>query len=198
MAYIGQCLLIHEYKPHKVGVLNSYSVLLIPKNASSWLRYNLLGTAQSIEHFNRNTVCVLRDPLDRWTSGVAEFLSSPGGKYVSTEQVLESFIVHNTALDLHTLPQNKFVSKLDESATMWFYLDQQFTENFFTWASDNRLTVHNKSTKKINNTVDIATKSKLVEYYKDLANKDSELKNKLLDFYKEDFDLIQRVKFYGK
>jgi hypothetical protein len=41
-------------------------------------------------------------------------------------------------------------------------------------------------------------KSDLIKYYRDLINQYSFLKNKIKYFYQEDFDLIERVNFYGK
>ena len=52
--------------------------------------------------------------------------------------------------------------------------------------------------KKLNVSERDPIKSDLVKYYRDLINQYSFLKNKIKYFYQEDFDLIERVNFYGK
>jgi hypothetical protein len=203
------------------SVKNTYMIVCIPKNASTWLGSTLKVKGQITKSFNiHNKVCILRDPIERWLSGVAQYLSSePGKRTRNKAQVLDFFIsakegVTSTGLqvnavgpngseglDNHTIPQNRFVSKFisksDESSTTWFYLDDQFTENFYTWASNNKITIP-RYEKKINVSERDPIKSDLVKYYRDLINQYSFLKNKIKYFYQEDFDLIERVNFYGK
>lgn len=213
-------LLINEYCDNEMfDVKNSYMVVCIPKNASSWLEKNL-GIVEHTESLHTKKVCVLRDPIERWASGVAEYLSSIPGRQRNERLILEYFKkakegVTNyglkvkalgtngtEGLDIHTKPQNRFVSKFisksDESSTTWFYLDEQFTENFCTWASNNKLTIPYKHKKKINVTEKNTTKSDLIKHYLDLVSQDDFLQSKIKYFYQEDFDLIKRVEFYGK
>ncbi len=200
------------------SVKNTYMIVCIPKNASSWLERNLGRELKRTESSHTNKVCVLRDPIERWASGIAEYLESFPGRERNERLVLEFFINAketvlsnglpakigsngSDGLDIHTKPQNRFVSKFisksDESSTTWFYLDDQFTENFFTWASNNKITIP-RYEKKINVSERDPIKSDLVKYYRDLINQYSFLKNKIKYFYQEDFDLIERVNFYGK
>jgi len=136
------------------SVKNSYMIVCIPKNASTWLGSTLKVKGQITKPINTHKVCILRDPIERWLSGVAQYLSSgPGQRTRNKAQVLDFFISAkegigpngSEGLDDHTVPQNRFVSqfisKSDESSTTWFYLDDQFTENFFTWTSNNKITI---------------------------------------------------------
>jgi hypothetical protein len=203
------------------SVKNSYMIVCIPKNASTWLGTTLKVKGQIIKPVNTHKVCILRDPIERWLSGVAQYLSTGLGQRTRNKaQVLDFFISAkegvtsnglkvkamgtngSEGLDDHTIPQNRFVSKFisksDESSTTWFYLDNQFTENFFTWASNNKITIPRRYEKKMNVSERDPIKSDLVKYYRDLLNQYSFLKNKIKYFYQEDFDLIERVNFYGK
>lgn len=214
-------LFINEYYDNEMSdVKNSYMVVCIPKNASSWLEKNLGIQVPSTKLSNINKVCVLRDPIERWVTGVTEYSYSNQGRIKREKDIYDFFVQAkegftstglkvnaigrdgSEALDIHTVPQNrfvsKFISKLDESSTIWFYLDEQFTENFFTWASDNKLTIPNKHVKKINVTEKNHDKLAYIKYYRDLFSKDDFLQSKVKYFYQEDFDLIERVKFYGK
>ena len=208
-------LLINEYCDNEMfNVKNSYMVVCIPKNASSWLEKNL-GIVERTESSHTNKVCVLRDPIDRWATGVAEYATSYPGRERNQRLILEFFIKAKETvlsnglkakvgsngaegLDVHTKPQNRFISRINESSTTWFYLDEHFTENFFSWVSDNKLTIPNKHVKKLNFTEKNTRKSDLIKHYLDLFSKDDFLQSKVKYFYQEDFDLIERVKFYGK
>jgi len=211
-------IFINEYSDDEMSdVKNSHMVICIPKNASTWLERNLGRELKRTESSHTNKVCVLRDPIERWASGVAEYLASFPGRERNERLVLEFFINAKETvlsnglpakigsngaegLDVHTKPQNRFVSKfipkLEESSTTWFYLDEQFTENFFSWASNKKLTIPNKYEKKENVTED-TKKLALIKYYRDLVSQDSFLMSKIKYFYQEDFDLIERVEFYG-
>ena len=212
---------IHEYYDNEMSdVKNSHMVICIPKNANTWLRHNLRIKSAITNPSIINKVVVLRDPIERWASGIAEYLSSIPGRQRNERLVLDFFKkakegVTNyglkvkalgpdgsEGLDAHTKPQNRFVSKFisksEESSTTWFYLDEQFTENFFSWVADNKLTIPNKCVKKLNFTEKNTRKSDLIKHYLDLFSKDDFLQSKVKYFYQEDFDLIERVKFYGK
>jgi len=192
-----ECLLVHEYRPDYRSVLNTYSIVLIPKNASSWIKNVVVGTVQGIDHFNQNTVCILRDPIDRWTVGVAEFLMSSIGKSWTVEQVIERFLEDNECLDIHTLPQIEFVQKLDLHNTTWFYLNENFTQQFYKWTDYNRITLNRRIQHNTNSSLKNPQKLKLVKFYQDYLEKNPIAKQKILNFYKQDYDLISGVKFYG-
>lgn len=206
-----ECLFM---KGNKVHAVNSYMVICIPKNASTWLQKNLGTAVPSTKPSNINKVCVLRDPIERWASGVAEYISSTPGSERNERLVLKFFrnaretVLSNgvkakvgfngaEGLDVHTKPQNRFVSKAGDRTT-WFYLDEQFTENFFTWASAKKITIPYKHEKKINVTEKNTIKSDLAKHYLKLVSQDDFLQSKVKYFYQEDYDLIERVEFYGK
>ena len=59
---------------------SQYMYINIPKNASSWTKPNLLDHSWEFynyrtDNLDKQALVVLRDPVDRWISGIAEFLT---------------------------------------------------------------------------------------------------------------------------
>jgi hypothetical protein len=113
-----------------------YFYLNIPKNASTFTT-NLLK-ANDWSHWNlsnrdfENVIVVLRNPIDRWISGIATYLCSYilGENYGSDHfindynEATERLIFDNVIFDDHTTPQIKFISEIPGTSKRIFITPQ--------------------------------------------------------------------------
>ena len=177
----------------------------IPKNASSYISVWLINNKwQSKTYKNSDNVSeaiiVLRDPVNRWISGISQYLSS----YVVnddkiTPQIFNEF--YNLAIeriifdviwqfDDHTWPQFYFFDECLSQIKMktYFLLDNNFNNNFKKYLNlEDPINCPRNAT--TNNTFIIANK------IKDELSKNDDLVSKIKEAYEQDYDLINSVKF---
>ena len=123
-----------------------YVFVSIPKNASTWMR-NLLVNAPSTNidnlhknyYRNKQHVCILRDPIDRWISGASELLYARNNIGQKIEHFVE-FACKHICLDQHTDLQINFLDNVPLHQTVWYYFDRKRLEKkFHKWASRNNV-----------------------------------------------------------
>jgi len=100
----------------------NYFFLSTPKNASvfisSVLRQNDWNYSDLSVYSGPNVFCVIRDPVERWISGMATYISANllGENYGSEmfiddyNELVERLIFDNIVFDDHTTPQIEFVN----------------------------------------------------------------------------------------
>lgn len=114
----------------------------ISKNASSQLKSTLgqynWSSANYKNNSNTKSIVILRDPTDRWLSGMAEFLVgnySSMGNYNANLSLDEIEVAMNTKMfqnlifnfvifDGHTLPQSCYLNGLNLDDIAFFYFDK--------------------------------------------------------------------------
>ncbi len=201
---------------------SEYVYVPIPKNASCFLQYNfekILGFRHDdFTNFknldDKKYIICLRDPIDRWVSGVSEYLH----RYFINPSVNNNPIIENgyteqeffELLDLrvvakifkekiydeHTSHQHEFIP--DVSFDNMFFLNfndaaQGNFSDFFTTVL--KKDIDNYAWK--NATEEIPTKIKIMDrlnlYY--VSNK-KKLDNEFFEIYKQDYNLINSIAFY--
>ena len=194
----GECLINHNTKQFYV---------LIPKNASTWLReklpkYNfVLGNYHTDNLLEKNytPVIVLRDPVSRWTSGISEFLlrrsiiSMTSWKDHITQSLI-NLIFARIALDEHTESQSMYLEGIDTEHGIFFEHNDDLNSN---------ISYHLK-TQDITNTLDTSEKKyqstgikrEVINYFTNLLRHNKQLRQKVNDYYQVDTDLITSVKYY--
>jgi hypothetical protein len=183
--------------------------LNIPKNAStyftniladnSWLHYNLKDNARSVESF----IVVLRDPVDRWISGFATYASSwlLGEGYGSDHFVedyndlTERLIFDNITFDDHTTPQKVYVDQLLNlnKHIEYFSLNADTIKKISRYANLD-LNINEVDANVSENNYDQRQISKFI---RQRIDQNVVLKTKLIEHFKDDYALIQSVKFYN-
>jgi hypothetical protein len=182
---------------HNIFFLN------IPKNASTFLSSVLQQNNwyySSLNNFQGSKViCVLRDPIDRWISGMATYsaLYLLGKNYGSDMFVkdynilTERLIFDNIVFDDHTASQVEFVNCIpNDKEIVYFLIDNESILKKMSDYLGYKLLFNfddtNENASKNNYDTDQLTrffKSKLTE----------ELKSKLQIKYKKDYQLISYV-----
>ena len=109
----------------------------IPKNASSWTKPNLLDL--KFEFYNYHTdkldkhaMVVLRDPMERWLSGICEYFTLYH-RNIDTTQFNKAFyelLMDQVTFDDHTEKQVYFIEGLDPARCTFFLCDDTYRTAF--------------------------------------------------------------------
>jgi hypothetical protein len=175
----------------------------IPKNASSWTKPNLLDW--SWENYNYHTdnlyhktaIVVLRDPVERWISGIAEYLylyhrDWPNEAF--TQSMLD-LVFDKIAFDDHTEKQVYFVKGLDLSRCVFFWFDDTYRERFGRFLAENDMPNKYHRYEKQH----VSDLEPIRKNYKEIfanAIKDSKYLYQIEQYFKQDYKLINSVTFY--
>jgi len=194
------------YRP-KGGFLSPSNVfyLNIPKNASTYLSNILFSNGWRHFVFNEyapvtEAIVVLRDPVERWVSGFATYVSSwicsngyGSDHFVADYNWLtENLIFDNLVFDDHTTPQWQYISQLPATCQVkYFVLNQKTIVDDISAYTGQSLTVADVDA---NVSEDNYDQKQIIQFMKNRLEKKPELKNKIIERYKRDFDLIDSVK----
>lgn len=199
----------HQTKGHVFGECMSKldSELMyvhIPKNATSWTKPNLLDWDWEFFNYhtdnlkNKTALVVLRDPIDRWISGIAEYLYlyHPNIDLVHTGRAFFDLVFDKITFDDHTEKQVYFIEGLDLSRCIFFWFDDNYRKNFSNFLIQNQMPNRywNYEKQHVSNNEPIRKKFKEI-FVEALEN--SKYLHQIQQYFKQDYDLINSVKFYG-
>ena len=167
----------------------------IPKNASSFVKGVLMGArgfwhhSETLIKCNENLI-MLRDPIDRWASGIAQYL------YNSKLNIPDDEIFEKITFDDHTDLQTYFLTGVDLSNATFIKVDENLRSNLSSWMIargylTNVNIAHAYNASHSDDRATIKTK------YTKLVAENPEYMLKLKEHFKQDYELINRVKFYG-
>lgn len=195
-------------------------IVNIPKNASSylldWSRQNRwsVGSAQDFGHKIQEIIVVLRDPMERWISGFAQYVSGnvlhakrfyntdtgPGKdfQYMSAQEFItnynpltERLIFDNLELfDDHVWPQQIFFNELLPTVPRrYFYIDNEFDHRIQQY-----LGFANPGSALDRNNSDNDPDKKLIKQFINLRlDEINELRMTIVNAYSQDYELINRI-----
>ena len=184
--------------------------LSIPKNASTHLsntllangwHYHTLGNdSDRIEH----AMVVLKDPVDRWVSGVGTYISSwilgPGygsDHFVENYNNLSERLLFETLiLDDHTTPQITYIKQLEQLLpsvpVTYFKLDRFVVDNMGACITQPLKVPPVES----NVSEDHYDQQVVIDFIKKRILADFTLKAKVVARYQQDYDFINKTQFY--
>jgi hypothetical protein len=191
------------YGGGRISPDQKYFYINIPKNASSYLdqlcSYNgwpICNVAQ-INHVT--PIIVLRDPVDRWVSGITQYLHSfvlnshnvralSGQDFIAQySDIFERLLFDQVIVDDHTMPQYYFIDGIDHEKAKYFYfgptLDNEFRSEF------------NLSPVKVNENrgSDNINKQVVSAYIQQRLNNDPTLLATIKRCYQKDYTLISQA-----
>ena len=178
-----------------VDEVNDKTYIHIPKNASSFAKGVLIGSGGFWHHSetlinSSENLIVLRDPIDRWLSGITQYL------YNNKLDLSNDKIFDKITFDDHTDLQTYFLQGVDLNKSTFMFVDDNLRANLANWIYD-----HGYRTN-----VDIAIKYNASseddraitkDHYTKLLDQSPEFVLKLQQHFEEDYKLIGKVKFYG-
>jgi hypothetical protein len=178
--------------------------LNIPKNASTYITNTLLANGWQHSTVNnsdiKKCVVVLRDPIERWISGFATYVSSwiLGPGYGSDHfledynALVERFVFDTVVFDDHTTPQSVFVSQLPVTDIIYFKLNKNIINQI---GQDLNIDLETKPVDD-NQSENNYDQRQIYAHMRKCIEQDPVLKARLFEQYKNDFDLINSVQFY--
>ena len=194
-----------QYKGHVYGECMShwdseYMYVYIPKNASSWTKPNLKDFGWEFYNYHtdkldKHALVVLRDPVDRWLSGIAEYFALYHTNHDTWTTDVFNLIFDRVCFDDHTERQVKFLQGLDTDRCTFFDFNN-YRATFSQWITEhygenkyNRYEFQHVSEL-------IPTRKKVKDIFKrELEN--SKYLEQIKNFYEDDYKLINSITFYG-
>lgn len=182
----------------------------IPKNASTYLSNTLLANAWEYHTLGNDSdkithaVVALKDPVDRWISGVGTYITSwvLGPGYGSDHfvkdynQLVERFLFETLILDDHTTPQVTFIKQLEQLLPgipiTYFKLDQYIIDNIGACVVQSL----DKVTVDSNVSEDHYDQQAITRFIRSRLHADFTLKAKVVARFQEDYDFINQTQFY--
>lgn len=194
-----------------IGAFNpdgSAYIHFIPKNASSYLRSWLekelwIETTSADYILNRqykiNQLAILRDPIDRWVSGITQFLFETFDTIELVEKHWEAILKIITAQpkqDAHTTPQAEFFYGYNLNNFDFIYLEKfEVNKNKIkNWFKKSNLECKQlDSVFQKNQSKEETTKVLISNLILSNLNKNIEFKKIIVNYYKVDYKLIDWI-----
>ena len=194
--------------------------LKIPKNSSSFAVNHLtkLGWSHSFVKDNPHAsiLVALRDPMDRWISGVIEYLfmyhmnqidhivsNPPEFDFwpLLGERLGISLLYEKISFDDHTERQSLFLNGINLNRCQALLVDQYYSKNFSELLDTLGYPNSINNAEKINahdaqHDSTASRKRLLREVIQFIIDRDYERKPKLLEHFEPDYQLINSIKFY--
>lgn len=194
----------HDLHSNLISAVHRCQYLHIPVNASSWGKMIFLHAGFSIDRANHinneySGIVFLRDPIQRWLSGMATWLTARLPDYtglldIRGNHALLDVLYSTVRFDEHTEQQTYFLTNLDTGKMkFWFVqpnlshsMNQYFRKSFNIDIS--RFPIENAST---------IEGGKLIprNYFKFELEKNSCYLQRVKDFLYADYKFISGVKF---
>jgi hypothetical protein len=173
----------------------------IPKNASSWTKPNLLDWGWEFynyhtDNLNKTAIIALRDPVDRWVSGIAEYftLYHPQVTYPFSETL--DLIFDRVCFDDHTDKQINCIHGLDTERSIFLKCDSNYSHNFSTLLLEHGMPNRyaNFEHQHVSENSELRKKFKFI-FNKELQN--PKYLNQIKNYFEDDYKLMNSVKYYG-
>jgi hypothetical protein len=199
--------------------------LNISKNNSSFVKtvlqdldwqFSMLD--EHLDNQQPQILVVLRDPVDRWISGIVEYLflyhldiidrsgfycPEMGYQRMLGQTLALDLLVKNVAFDDHTERQCVFLQGVDLSRVTWFDAKQNFNETFTCFLRDLGYIIDLKDAEPVNQDVDTAEFSfhnkrrHMKRLIRDYLESFPDIKASIRRFYACDYYLMESVSYYG-
>ena len=178
----------------------------IPKNASSWTKPNLLDWKWEFYNYHtdnlyhKHAMVVLRDPIERWLSGIAEYmyLRHRDLDIAHLSNAFFNLVFDRIAFDDHTDLQVLFLQNLDLSNCTFFWCDKGYRKNFSDFLNSNGMPNKYHSYNYQHVTKEEPIRSRFHKIFKQTLENDSKYKQQLQWYFAKDYKLIESVQFYAR
>lgn len=196
---------------HVLGALDptdKFYIHYIPKNASSYIRSVIAhDNWQEIisldylytERYPRESLCFIRDPVDRWISGITEFLFEAFRDLRVIENHWEAIIriiSLNPVMDSHTENQAGFLQGMDLDQFNFIYIKDFDTtkKSLISWQDllGLNFTGIDKVT-QANTSSQNPKKKQINDFLRSVLNDNKNLEDTIKEYYAIDYKLIDWI-----
>ncbi len=177
----------------------------IPKNASSWTKPNLKDWNWETYNYHtdnlyyKKSLIVLRDPIERWLSGIAEYMylyhNSLDIAYFSKN--FYDIIFDKIALDDHTEKQVLFIEGLTLSNCTFFLCDENYRINFSAFLKEHGMNNRYHNYEYQHTSESSEERQRFKNIFRNALKNNSKYMKNLKKYFSEDYQLIESVKFYA-
>ena len=176
----------------------------IPKNASSWTKPNLQDWGWEFYNYHsdqlsaKTPLIVLRDPVDRWLSGIAEYLYlyHKNIDFAFAGRAFFDLVFDKIAFDDHTEKQVYFVDNIDLSKCVFFKCGPDYRQQFSQFLNEHGMpNRYNKY--DYQHVSDLSPERKRFKEIFTEQLKNSKYLYQVKEYFKQDYELIEQVQFYG-
>jgi hypothetical protein len=179
---LGECWVDHK---------KDISYVHVPKNASSFIKGCLLASLKFTHsnvpiRTNRYLVAV-RDPIERWVSGMAEYEFNSKQLNIDYQQI---------TFDDHTETQDYFLQDIVIKNTDFIMVNDNLRTNLTRWFDEFGYCVDVDNMVQYNASLN-TDKQQLKLKYQAIIDSDPNFVLKLKKHYANDYKLINSVKYYG-
>lgn len=149
-------------------------------------------------------VVVLREPTDRWISGLAQHHhGNEVAWHLHYRNLGWDAVLSQVIFDNHTEHQTSFLQHIDRQRITWFEFGPDLTEDFYHWCQG-RFDPAPCSDRQINALADqpalipdrSMTGLDMLEEIRAVINGNSKYQQRLRDFYHKDYELYESAHFY--
>ena len=176
---------------------------MIPKNASSYLsgifdEWGWQQTTNLVDLHERKAICLIRDPMSRWISGITEFLyniNTTVEEIAASWPLLLRILKEQPNQDAHTTPQVDYLFGYKLDAFDYFFVSEAVTigKPLYTWFStngyENKIDRYDRQNTIQSSALKVAIRDKIVSALKE----DIELTARIKHYYSSDFELIDWI-----
>lgn len=177
----------------------------IPKNASSWTKSNLLDwkwefyNYHSDNLYHKHAIIVLRDPVERWLSGIAEYFFAKHQDFdpAYVNKKFLDLIFDRVAFDDHTEKQVLFLQNLNLTNATFFYCDKEYRTKFSHFLKSKGMAnkYHNYEFRHV--TENDPIRSKFKKTFKQILDQNPKYLQQLKWYFEKDYQLINSTQFYA-
>jgi hypothetical protein len=177
----------------------------IPKNASSWTKPNLLKdwawekyNYHTHNLYHKHAMIVLREPVERWISGIAEYMYLYH-RTIDTVHLSKPFfdmVFDRIAFDDHTESQVLFLQGIDLTNCTFFNCDKSYKICFSDFLNKHGMTNSYYRYEDQHVTKNSAERMQFQEIFKRQIETNSKYKQQVEGYFEKDFKLINSIKFY--
>ena len=182
---------------------SEYMYVNIPKNATSWTKPNLQDWGWECynyhtDHLAKKPMIVLRDPVDRWLSGIGEYMYLYH-RDINVNEFNSAFfdlVFDKIAFDDHTERQVYFLEGLNIDQAVFFKFGPEYRQQFSEFLSG--LGMPNKYNRyEYQHVSDNSPERKLFKKIFTDQIQRSKYLDQIKQYFKPDYELIEKVEFYG-
>lgn len=190
--------IVRPYIYSKMPIYQSnglYTYIWVYKNAHQALRNFFYSLGFNTEYqfptqiSKEQHIVVIREPLERWVSGLVQYLSGRTPNLELTDDIMKICIDH-TVMDLHTELQIKFLHGLNFNQCVFFYMDNLLEHNLKHFL-ESRLGIKIDITIPIRNPSNNLNHKTYITNYLDINQFDRQNLIKSLEL---DYKLIEEIK----
>lgn len=202
----------------------------IPKNASSWAKHHMPGWSFNFiskqfdgpanqrlpkwrDQYSAQYMVILREPIDRWITGLAQYLRGWDPVHPMYIDNLDwDRVMQTIKFDSHTDLQINFIQGIDFDKTYWLCCDANLHKNFAAILEKFRqvpisITLPDQDTENIFNVTSkvqptvtpgytTARQQYIVDCIKNKLQQRPDYVERIREFYQQDIELYNSVGFY--